>query len=73
MILRRLIIEAELPAALEHALAERPLGEKDFEPWLSVAPAWNCSSQRLTTFEAREQLESGGGGFDVDRSRFTVI
>jgi hypothetical protein len=38
----------------------------------AVAPVWNCSSQRLTTFEAREQLESGGGGFDVDRSRFTV-
>ena len=57
-ILRRLIIDADRPTALERAGRGTGiilLGEKDFE----LAPVWNCSSRRLITFEASEQPESG--------------
>jgi hypothetical protein len=63
MILRRVIIEADLICALARTLAEEWARSYSVKRILNlgwaVAPAWNCSSQRLTTFEAREQLESG--------------
>jgi hypothetical protein len=51
-------------------------GLRDSRPALPLnqgSKPFSPSRTGLTTFEAREQLESGGEGFDVDRSRFTVI